>query len=114
MQGMPTDWINLLPALAVGVAIGLFFFGGLRLTVQMLPHTSRPWLWAALSFTVRSAAAVGGFYWIAGERWLAWMACLLGFLLSRTVLVRRARSQIKSDQRTQQSGSGPGHFPEEG
>jgi F1F0 ATPase subunit 2 len=87
MQVIPTDWINLLPALAVGTAIGLFFFGGLRLTVQMLPRASRPWLWAALSFTVRSAAAVAGFYWIAGERWLAWVACLLGFLLSRTVVV---------------------------
>lgn len=94
MVSIDNIWTVLGPALAVGIGLGMVFFGGLRLTVQMLPGTARPWLWAAVSFALRSTAVLLGFYWIAGERWTAWMAGLLGFLLSRTVLVRHARAQI--------------------
>jgi len=96
MQALCDTWIILLAALAVGAAVGLFFFGGLQLTVQRLPHSTRPGLLAAASFTVRSAGAAGSFWWIAGGHGLSWAACLLGFLLSRRVLVRRAQLQLKN------------------
>lgn len=108
MGTMPVAAATLLIALAGGMAVGVFFFGGLWLSVQMLPRTSRPALWFVVSFGMRSAAALGGFYWIAGQRWLPWLVCLLGFLLSRSILVRQARAGMMRGVKNAPPGSTAG------
>lgn len=83
------DWLWLLVAFAGGVGLGGVFFGGLWLTVRQLPRSGGEPLLFVLSFVARTAAVVAGFYWLSGGDWLAIMACLAGFLISRRVIIQR-------------------------
>lgn len=76
-------------ALISGIGIGLFYFGGLWWTVKQLPSRRYPWLWTLGSFLVRGGLSVMAFYWITGGRWEQVVMSLGGFLLVRTVMVRR-------------------------
>ena len=76
-------------ALAAGVAVGLFYFGGLWLTVRRLSDAKRPHVWALVSFaarTVVAVAAVGLMAWLGGWQTLA--ACMAGFIAMRLVTAR--------------------------
>ena len=74
---------------ALGVGLGMFYFGGLWMTVQRLPATPRPAALAFGSFWLRSAACGWGFYWAMDGQWERLIICLLGFLGIRSVLIRR-------------------------
>lgn len=76
-------------ALISGIGIGLFYFGGLWWTVKQLPSRRYPWLWTLGSFLVRGGLSVMAFYWTTGGRWEQVVMSLGGFLLVRTVMVRR-------------------------
>jgi len=76
-------------ALATGLAVGLFYFGGLWLTVRRLSDAKRPHVWALVSFaarTVVAVAAVGLMAWLGGWQTLA--ACMAGFIAMRLVTAR--------------------------
>jgi len=77
-----------LMALAAGAAIGAFYFGGLWLTVRKLSGSRHPAVLTVVSFWGRLAAGLFGFYLVAGGRWEGLLACLLGFIGARIVLVR--------------------------
>lgn len=76
-------------ALVAGAGVGVFYFGGLWWTTQRLVTTANPALLAFASFVVRTVLSLAGFYLVAGGQWVRLIACLAGFLLARTVLVRR-------------------------
>ena len=83
---------NLLPlilALVAGIGLGVFYFGGLWLTVRRLPTAQRPALLSLLSFFVRLGVVLFGFYFVMDGRWVRLLVCLLGFLGARVILVRR-------------------------
>jgi F1F0 ATPase subunit 2 len=82
-----TDWLPLTLALAAGLALGLFFFGGLWLTVQRLPTTQWPVLLTLGSLLARTAVTLAGFYLVMAGRWERLLACLVGFTLMRFFLV---------------------------
>ena len=82
-----SELLRLPAAGAAGAALGLFYFGGLWLTVRRLPRSRRPGLLLLGSFLVRSAVVVPGFYFVMGGRWERLLACLVGFLAARTVLL---------------------------
>ena len=76
-------------AVATGVAVGLFYFGGLWLTVRRLSDAKRPHVWVLVSFaarTVAAVAAVGLMAWLGG--WQALAACMVGFIAMRLVTAR--------------------------
>ena len=82
---------NLLPlilALAAGIGLGVFYFGGLWLTVRRLPTAQRPALLSLLSFFARLGVVLSGFYLAMDGHWQRLLACLLGFLGARVILVR--------------------------
>lgn len=83
-------WLAL--ALAGGVALGVVYFGGLWLTVREMQATSMSGLLPVGSFVGRAAVALLGFYILAGGQLTRLLAAFLGFLLARTVLVRRWRN----------------------
>jgi len=91
-----TEVFRLLAAFMMGTALGLFFFGVLRLTVQFLPAARRPGLLILGSFLVRSGITAFGFSLVMGGHWERVLPCLLGFLLVRQALVRRCRPQPES------------------
>jgi F1F0 ATPase subunit 2 len=80
-------------ALLAGVALGLFYFGGLWLTVQRVTTSQRPELLTLGSFVLRMAVTLAGFYWVMDGRWERLVACLAGFFVMRSLLVRRWKPQ---------------------
>jgi F1F0 ATPase subunit 2 len=75
------------------MALGLFYFGGLWLTVRHLPSSRSPALLTLGSFLGRTAVTLTGFYLVMGGRWERLLACFVGFLLMRTILVARWRPE---------------------
>lgn len=85
-------------ALELGIAalsgslLGIVFFGGLWWTVRRGLLSAAPVLWFSGSLLIRSAAALGGFYLVSQGRWQRLLACLLGFLLTRFLIIRKTRT----------------------
>ena len=86
---MTGDVLPLGLALAAGVGLGLCYFGGLWWTVRQLGTARHPALWLGGSFVVRAGVSLVGFYVVLGGGAARLMACLLGFFVARTILVRR-------------------------
>jgi len=88
-------------AFIVGAGLGLFYFGGLWLTVQQLPATQHPYRLIFFSFISRLVIALyvlslilsgNGVYSV-----IPLLLCCLGFLVVRTVMILfiQPRSGIK-------------------
>jgi F1F0 ATPase subunit 2 len=76
-------------SLSIGTLFGLFYFGGLWLTLQHLSQSKQPSIIAVVSFAVRSVVCLFGFYLISGSGLEMLAVSLVGFLLSKFVLIRR-------------------------
>ncbi len=85
--------MNEIPALALalfgGALLGVFFFGGLWWTVQRGVTSERPALWFLGSLLVRTVLILAGFYLVSQGHWSRLVACLLGFLIARFLVVQR-------------------------
>lgn len=78
----------LIPA-SGGALLGLFFFGGLLLTVSKGLASSRPWLWFLPSLLVRLTVVFAGFLFMAGADTTRLIWCAVGFLAIRIVMSRQ-------------------------
>ena len=78
--------LPLLLSFAAGLGLGLFYFGGLWLTVRRLPTSRYPLPLMLVSFAGRTVVAVAGFYFVMGGRWERALTCLAGFLVVRLAL----------------------------
>ncbi len=83
------DYLLLILVFIAGAALGFFYFGTLWLTVNRIKETRYPILLVLGSFLGRLAVTMGGFYLVFGGRWERIVLCLVGFLLARTILIRR-------------------------
>jgi len=83
-------WLAL--ALVAGVGLGLFYFGGLWLTVRRIPASRHPVLLTLGSFVGRTVAVVLGFYLVMGGHWERLLASMAGLIVARILLVRRLGS----------------------
>jgi F1F0 ATPase subunit 2 len=81
-----SEFLSLAPALAAGLLLGAFFFGGLWWTVIRGVSSPRPALWFSGSMMLRMSVALAGFYFVGREAWQRWLLCLLGFVLARLVV----------------------------
>jgi len=81
--------VKLLISFTAGIFLGAVYFGGLWLTVRRLPDSGRPFVSMFWSFLLRAFMILAGFYFVMGNRWDHLLAVLLGFLLTRELLVRR-------------------------
>jgi F1F0 ATPase subunit 2 len=88
-----------LPLLA-GVALGLFFFGGLWWTVRKGTTAANPALWFLGSFLLRTCVALGGFYAVGAGDWRRLLAALVGFVLARLLLTRFSPAPLSSQERS--------------
>ena len=82
------ELLPLMVALAAGIGLGLFYFGGLWLTVRQLPTARRPALLSLCSFFGRLGVVLFGFYLVMDSHWERLLVCLSGFLGIRIILVR--------------------------
>jgi len=83
--------IYLIVIFFAGVALGLFYFGTLWLTLQYLPKVRRPEILTFVGFFIRISIILFGFYLIMGDRWERLLIAFGGFILARTFLTRRLR-----------------------
>ena len=77
-----------------GVVLGLFYFGGLWLTVRQLTAVKHQALWVLGSFMVRNLLVAVGFYPVILHGWQSTLFCLAGFIMMRFVLTRWSKVQI--------------------
>lgn len=78
-------------AVLAGLALGLFFFGGLWWTVQRGVVARYPAMLFTGSMILRLAVAAGGFWLVSAGDWQRLVACLAGFLVARWLVTRWTR-----------------------
>lgn len=71
-----------------GLLIGLFFFGGLWLTLRLCLERPRAGLWFSLSLLLRVILSCVGIYFVAAPSPLRLLVCTLGFIVARIVLTK--------------------------
>lgn len=76
---------------AGGFALGSAYFGVLWWTVRQLPQSPQPVRLFVGSFVSRVGVLLLSFYWVMDGRWERMVACLVGFIVARTLLIRRFR-----------------------
>jgi F1F0 ATPase subunit 2 len=91
-----SEVLGQVPALAAGVLLGVFFFGGLWWTVEWGVRSRRPAFVFAGSMLVRTSVTLSGFYLIGRGRWDRLLVCLLGFIIARVVVTSLVRP-LKGD-----------------
>ena len=87
-------------ALIIGSALGLFYFGGLWLTVQQLPVTKHPYRLIFFSFIFRLGITLFILSLIlSGDNIynvIPLLTCCLGFLAVRTIMILFIQSRSKA------------------
>lgn len=89
--------IFLILALLAGGALGAFFFGGLWWTVKKGLTAQNPAPWFLGSMLIRTGVTLVGFYFVSGGQWERLVACLLGFVAARFVILKLTKKLIKVD-----------------
>ena len=84
--------MTLIIAFLIGLGLGLFYFGGLWLTVQQLPITKHPYRLMFLSFLFRLGVSMFVLSLIVGGNTnlynvMSLLTCCLGFLIVRTIAI---------------------------
>ena len=91
-----------IPALALafvaGSMLGVLFFGGLWWTVQKGVTSDLPAFWFLGSLLLRTGAILAGFYLVSQGHWSRLVACLLGFVIARVIVVRRLTHEPPTEQ----------------
>jgi F1F0 ATPase subunit 2 len=101
-----SDILTLVLALNGGALLGTFFFGGLWWTVHKGVVSERPALWFLGSLLLRTGAILTGFYYVSQGHWSRLMACLVGFVVARVIVVRRLTHAPAEEQTTSQEEPG--------
>jgi F1F0 ATPase subunit 2 len=70
-----------------GFLAGLFFFGGLRLTVAWLPRMRQPAVLMLASWILRTFVVLALFYFISAGDWRRILIMLAGFVIARFAAV---------------------------
>jgi F1F0 ATPase subunit 2 len=76
-------------AMISGIVLGVFYFGGLWLTLLHLSRSRQPALLTVSSFLGRSAVCLFCFYLVASNGWGGLVSSLAGFTLMKLALTHR-------------------------
>jgi F1F0 ATPase subunit 2 len=82
------ETVSLVLAAIAGLLLGGIFFGGLWWTVRKGLTAKQPALWFLGSLVLRTSIVLLGFYFVGGGQWQRLLACLLGFMLARVLVIR--------------------------
>ena len=99
MMQIHEAWGWLLAGLA-GAALGTFFFGGLWWTVPRTLGSDRSMWWHFGGLLLRMAVTLIGFYAVGAGQWQRLVACLVGFVLARVIVVKMTRSWSRAPATT--------------
>lgn len=85
---LPSGFFGFL-AFSWGLFLGLFYFGGLWVTIRFLPGASRPRAIWFFSFCLRMVLALGGMGIVLKQNLVAFCITLTAFFAVRMVMTRR-------------------------
>lgn len=83
---------GLILSLLVGMALGLFFFGGLWWTVRKATTSTNPALLFFGSLMLRMTVVIFGFYIVMAGDWQRLCIALLGFIIARILVTHFSAS----------------------
>jgi F1F0 ATPase subunit 2 len=83
--------LRLIPAAAAGLVLGAIFFGGLWWTVRQAVGARSPGLWFIASQLLRMSIVLTGLWLIGPGNWQRLMACLIGMIVARLIVVHLTR-----------------------
>ncbi|MEO8614426.1 MAG: ATP synthase subunit I [Luteolibacter sp.] len=89
------ETLKLALAWLAGGMLGAIFFGGLWWTVRRGMASPRTALWFVGSMLLRMSIVLMGFYWVGKGSWRRLVACLVGFIIARVVVMRLTRITIQ-------------------
>ncbi len=92
-----SDWVL---ALAAGLLLGSICFVGLWWTVRKGVSSTHPALWFLGSRLVRMSLVLVGFYFVGRGSWQRLVACLLGFIIARFIVMRLTRAPVEHPRLT--------------
>ncbi len=95
--------LSLLPVLLAGALLGVIFFAGLYWTVRLGTKSAHPALWFLSSFLLRTTITLSGFYLLTDGQWPKILACLLGFISARIIVIRITRPSADSTKKQESS-----------
>jgi F1F0 ATPase subunit 2 len=98
------ETLTLVLACVAGGLIGAMFFGGLWWTVQKGLSSPRPARLFLGSLLLRTSIALAGVYVVARGDWQRLLACLVGFVVARFIVMRLTRTPDKPTSRAQEAG----------
>jgi F1F0 ATPase subunit 2 len=75
--------------LVFGAVLGIFYFGGLWLTLRHLPNSRQPALLTLGSFLGRSLVCLFGFYLVSSSGLGVLIFGVVGFILAKVILINR-------------------------
>ena len=82
--------MSLVMFLAIGMMLGVAYFGGLWWTVNHGIRSENPGTWFVTSFLLRMALLLGCFNIVMHYGWQSAAACALGVVAGRVVLTARS------------------------
>jgi len=82
----------ILIAVLTGFVMGIFYYGGLWMTIRAVIKSQRTWLLIA-SFWGRTALALAAFLLVIRGDWRNALACMVGFILARGAVTLYLRSK---------------------
>lgn len=88
----------LVMALAAGVLLGAFFFGGLLWTVRKCLSSRQPALWVLASLLLRTGVVLAGFYYVSAGHWERMLLCLAGFFIARLLVTGLSGRAAPNDE----------------
>ena len=94
------DGLALPLAFCAGALLGVFFFGGLWWTIQKGVTSELPAIWFLGSLLIRTGIVLAGIYLVSQGHWSRVVACLLGFLIARVIVMRRLTGAPAHEQAT--------------
>ena len=86
-----SNFLYLLVSLPLGFFLGILYFSSLWWTVRQLPTAQQPIFLIIGSLIGRLSVAIFGFYILMNGSWERLLVALLGFILARSILIRRWR-----------------------
>ena len=102
------ETLMLVVASVTGLVLGAIFFGGLWWTVRKGVSSTQPALWFLGSLLLRMSIVLGGFYFAGHGYWERLVACLLGFVIARFIVMRLTRTPIEhSNSPAKEAGHAP-------
>ncbi len=87
-----SDILVMIFAFVAGMALGVFFFGGLWFTVKKAVSAKIPAIWFFISFFFRVSIVIIGFYYISEVGWQGLIICLSGFIIARFLVTHLTKS----------------------